>query len=231
MLFYIAVYGIMNLGAFAVLSSLRVGERLAEEVSDLAGLARREPMAALAMAVCCFSLMGLPPVAGFFGKVYVFTSAFSLPAGHVHAQALIVLAVIGVLNSAIAAAYYLRIIATCYLHEPQGTVGRVDCGMLRLGMGLCAITMPALFIWPSNVAEQAQRATRGLVSEPARIGSSPSAAAMPADWIEVPAGGEAAGASQAQDPQAQDPRAQDPRAQDPRAGDVGPGRRVSGASD
>ena len=169
MLFYIAIYGIMNLGAFAVLSSLKIGDRPAEEMNDLAGLSQREPLAAMAMAICCFSLMGLPPVAGFLGKVYLFTSAFSLPTSHVHSQALIVLAVVGVLNSAIAAAYYLRIIATCYLHEPEERVSRVRCGMLRLGMALCAITMPALFVWPSNIANQAKRATRGLVIESDRI--------------------------------------------------------------
>ena len=76
MLFYVAVYGVMNLGTFAVLSCVRIGEREADTLDDLAGLARRQPAAALALSVCVFSLIGLPPTAGFVGKLYVFGSVF-----------------------------------------------------------------------------------------------------------------------------------------------------------
>ncbi|HRX85178.1 MAG TPA: NADH-quinone oxidoreductase subunit N, partial [Phycisphaerae bacterium] len=122
MLFYMVVYGTMNLGAFAVLSAVaRRGEPV-EELRDLTGMGVRRPLLSLAMAVCMFSLMGFPPTAGLLGKVYIFASAFSAGDMHPFGHALVVLAVIGVINSAIGAAYYLRIVATCYNKAPADDV-------------------------------------------------------------------------------------------------------------
>ena len=162
LLFYMAVYGAMNLGAFAVLAAFRVGDREAETWDDLAGLSVRAPLVALALAICAFSLMGIPPTAGFIGKIFIFSSAFSLPADHVFRGPLVVLAVIGVVNSAIGAAYYLRMAATPYLRaEVEKTVptGGVP---LRWGLALCAIPMLVLFVWPVGLADQARRATVAL---------------------------------------------------------------------
>lgn len=159
LLFYIAVYGAMNLGAFAVLAALRTRGRAVETLDHLAGLAARAPLAALALAICAFSLMGIPPTAGFLGKLYVFGSAFSLDASHAFHVPLIALAVIGVINSAIGAAYYLRIAATVYtraeVHETAPTGG----APLRLGLVLCAVSMLVVFAWPSGLARQARSAT------------------------------------------------------------------------
>ncbi|UCG15132.1 MAG: NADH-quinone oxidoreductase subunit N [Phycisphaerales bacterium] len=175
MLFYIAIYGMMNLGAFAVLAALSVRGEAAEEFSDLAGLSRRHPGAAVALAVCAFSLMGFPPTAGFLGKVYVFSSAFSLGDGDPFRMPLIVLAVIGVINSAIAAVYYLRIAGTCYLRDPLVETQPAAGQPLRVGVALCSLAMLVLFVWPKPVVEQAK-----LASDDLQI---PAAAAAPAPEV------------------------------------------------
>jgi NADH-quinone oxidoreductase subunit N len=115
-LFYLLTYGVMNLGAFAVLAALE--RRTAdgdtaeiETVDDLRGLCRTHPALGWTMVICSLSLLGLPPLLGFFGKVPLFTSAIS--AGEI---ALVV--VLGI-NSAIAAYYYLRLAFASYLESPE----------------------------------------------------------------------------------------------------------------
>jgi len=159
LLFYVAVYGAMNLGAFALLATMQKGENDTETLDDIAGIARRAPAATLALAVCVFSLMGFPPTAGFLGKLYVFSSAFSVPSGHAFHGPLIALAVIGVINSAIAAAYYLRIVGAAYMNtevEVSRSVGGVP---VRLGLGLCALPILVLFAWPAPLMEKARSAS------------------------------------------------------------------------
>lgn len=111
-LFYLVCYGIMNLGAFAVLGILRSRGEEAETFGDLRGLAQRHPALATVMAVCCLSLAGIPPILGFWGKLYLVGAAIS--AGEIWLVILMVMA------SAIGAVYYLRIIAACFLPEPTG---------------------------------------------------------------------------------------------------------------
>ena len=94
-LFYLVAYALMTLGAFGVIIALSTPERPVETVDDLAGLAQTHPMTALAMAICLFSLAGIPPLAGFYGKFEIFASAFAVPPG-VNATMLRWLAVIGV---------------------------------------------------------------------------------------------------------------------------------------
>ena len=165
-LFYIAVYGIMNLGAFAVLSALTVRGEDVEQLDDLAGLHHRHPGLTLALAICCFSLMGFPPTAGFLGKVYIFSSAFSLGADHAFHYPMIVLAVIGVLNSAIGAYYYLRIAGICYMSPARETVDARRGLPLRWAMGVCSLLMIALFLWPTGLVHRAADAT-AFLEEPA----------------------------------------------------------------
>jgi len=111
-LFYLAVYTLMNLGAFGLLSVLGRGREERVMISDIAGLGFRQPFLGIAMAVFMLSLGGIPPMAGFMGKVYVFSVA--VKAG------LIPLVVIGVLNSAVSVFYYLRVTVAMYMQEPQG---------------------------------------------------------------------------------------------------------------
>ena len=110
-LFYLAIYSVMNLGAFGILTLLgRDGEERVL-ISDLAGLGFRHPALGLAMSLFMISLGGIPPTAGFMGKVYVFGVA--LKAG------LVPLVVIGVLNSVVSVFYYLRITVAMYMEEPR----------------------------------------------------------------------------------------------------------------
>lgn len=150
MLFYITIYGLMNLGAFAVLALTRSNGGEVEELEDLAGLSRRHPLTALSLAICVFSLMGLPPTAGFLAKLYVFSSALSVEPGHAHRTALIVLAVIGVINAAIAAAYYLRIITACYFRPPTRELTLVlRSRPLQVGLLCCCLAILLIGLHPS----------------------------------------------------------------------------------
>lgn len=106
---YMAIYLTMTLGLFACILALKNDEGYVENIDDLAGLAQSRPFVAAGMAIIMFSLIGLPPLAGFFAKWQVFLAA-------IEAQ-LFVLAVIGVLASAVSAFYYLRVIKVMYFDE------------------------------------------------------------------------------------------------------------------
>ena len=107
---YMAVYLVMTAGTFACVLAMRQNGRMVEGLSDLAGLSRNAPLMALALAIFMFSMAGIPPLAGFFSKLYVFLAA--VDAG------LYTLVVIGVLTSVISAFYYVRIVKIMYFDEP-----------------------------------------------------------------------------------------------------------------
>ena len=107
---YMAIYVAMTVGLFACLLSLRTADGYVETIDDLAGAAQKRPFVAAIMAVMMFSLIGMPPLAGFFAKWHVFLAAID--------SQLYVLAVIGVLASAVSAFYYLRVVKTMYFDEP-----------------------------------------------------------------------------------------------------------------
>jgi len=158
--FYMVVYGVMNLGAFAALSFFRKdgeeAEDSAETLDDLAGCAKRHPWASLALALCVLSLMGLPPTGGFLGKLYLFSAALAATEGSAHETAMLVLVVIGVLNSAIAAAFYLRIIAAPYLRSPVVAIRPSRCPTLAAALAVCSVIVLAVFFWPSTVFDKAR---------------------------------------------------------------------------
>lgn len=109
-LIYMAIYMVMTAGAFGVILSMRVRGRACEEIRDLSGLSRTSPLMAWALAFLMFSMSGIPPLAGFFGKMFIFQAAV---AAHFY-----VLAVLGVLCSVVAAFYYLRVIKVMFFDEP-----------------------------------------------------------------------------------------------------------------
>jgi NADH-quinone oxidoreductase subunit N len=135
-LFYLVIYGAMNVGAFGVLSLIPARfhysatdathlppATTAETYEDLAGQGRRHIGLGLALATCCFSLTGLPLTVGFLGKVYLIEPALKLASLRVHEQAMTWLVVILIINAAISAGYYLKIIATMFLRpDPHGPV-------------------------------------------------------------------------------------------------------------
>jgi NADH-quinone oxidoreductase subunit N len=108
---YLAMYAFMTLGAFAVVAMLRKGALEGEEIQDFTGLAKREPVAALLMLVFLVSLAGIPPTAGFIGKLYIFMAA--VEAG------LAWLAVVAVIFAAVSAYYYLRVVMVMYMRDPD----------------------------------------------------------------------------------------------------------------
>jgi NADH-quinone oxidoreductase subunit N len=111
-IFYILVYALSNLGAFAVLIALEHQGEEAWQLDDFAGLYQRQPLLAVAMAIFMFSLAGVPPTAGFMAKFYALTAAWE--------GGLPWLALVGVLTSAIAAFFYLRVIIRMFMTEPEG---------------------------------------------------------------------------------------------------------------
>ena len=106
---YLMIYLMMTAGTFAIILSMRRNGREIESISDLAGVSKTNPMLGYAMAVFMFSMSGVPPMAGFFGKLVVFESAV--------AQEMYILAVVGVLTSVVAAYYYLRVIKVMFFDE------------------------------------------------------------------------------------------------------------------
>ncbi len=116
LLFYLAVYAFMNLGAFGVLLALGRRDEPNDELSDLAGVGFRQPLLGMAMTVAMLSLAGIPPTAGFAGKVYLFSAA--IDAGYVG------LAVIGVLNSLVSVYYYLGVVVQMYMVDGTRTIDR-----------------------------------------------------------------------------------------------------------
>ena len=133
-LVYMTIYLFMNIGTFTCILCMRRNNRMVEEIDDLAGLSKSHPLVALAMAVFMFSMAGIPPLAGFFGKFYIFLAAIE---AHLYA-----LAVIGVLSSVVAAFYYLRIIKVMYFDELTDSldkpIGREMAAVL-VGTGLVVL--------------------------------------------------------------------------------------------
>jgi NADH-quinone oxidoreductase subunit N len=147
---YMAIYLAMNVGAFCCILSMRRQGRLVEGISDLAGLARNQPMMAMAMAIFMFSMAGIPPLAGFFGKLYVFLAA-------VH-EGLYTLAIVGVLTSVIGAFYYLRIIKVMYFDEPADAFERSSGGEIKAVMAVMGLFTLLFVVYPGPLEGAAEAA-------------------------------------------------------------------------
>lgn len=118
-MFYLAAYGIMTVGAFAAILFLSTSDRPIEAIDDLAGVSKSHPIAAGSMAIFLLSLIGMPLTVGFYGKLLLFIGAFNAPNNTQEMGNLYrVLAVVGAVNAAIAAYYYLRVIGVMYLRTP-----------------------------------------------------------------------------------------------------------------
>jgi NADH-quinone oxidoreductase subunit N len=140
-MFYLAAYALMNVGAFAVVTQLSgKGERFLG-VDDFSGLASRQPFTAALLTIFLLSLIGVPLTGGFFGKFYIFRAALQ--------SNLVWLTVLGLLNSAVAAYYYLRILVVMYMHEPSEAATAAE--PLSAGMK-AALVIPALGTFLLGVA-------------------------------------------------------------------------------
>jgi NADH-quinone oxidoreductase subunit N len=152
-LVYMAIYITMTLGVFAVILSMRRASGMVESIDQLAGLARTNPMAAFFLAMLLFSMAGIPPLAGFFAKFYVFLAA--IKAG------LYVLAVIGVLASVVGAYYYLLIIKTMYFDEPAERFYPMP-HELQAVLVICGLFNILFFLYPGPLVGVASAAARSL---------------------------------------------------------------------
>ena len=153
-LVYMAIYLFMNIGAFAVILCMRRDGRPVEGIADLAGLSRSQPGLAAALAIFMFSLAGIPPLAGFFAKLYIFMAAID--------ARLYLLAVIAVVTSVVGAYYYVRIIRIMYFDEPVGAafdrpIGR-EMGAVLVVSAVVTLVFLA-FLWPVVNGADAAAAT------------------------------------------------------------------------
>ena len=165
-LFYLTAYALMTLGAFAVIVMLSAPGRPVETVDDLAGLARTRPATALAMAIFLFSLAGIPPLAGFLGKFELFFAAFAASNGP-DGRLFWWLAIIGVLNSAVGAYYYLRIVVAMYLREPTGEPSLAPAAWpTALAVTACAVLTLALGLFPGPVIRATREAAEAVTGLP-----------------------------------------------------------------
>ncbi len=153
LLVYLLIYLFMNVGTFAVIMSMRVKGKNVEDISDLSGMAKNHPVMAAVLAALMFSMAGIPPLAGFLGKFYIFVAAVN--AGFVW------LAVVGLLASVISAVYYIRLIKIMYFDEPGTAFDAPDklAGTLMVG---CGVLMLVIFVLPSSLVDSAQAAARAL---------------------------------------------------------------------
>jgi NADH-quinone oxidoreductase subunit N len=150
---YMLIYMAMTLGTFAVILAMKRQGTQVEDINDLAGLARTRPMMAFMMAMLLFSLAGIPPLAGFFAKFYVFLAA--VQAG------LYVLAVIGVLASVVGAYYYLRIVKIMYFDDPAPVFDPM-APELRVVLGLSGIFILLFVVVAGPIGTAAELAAKTL---------------------------------------------------------------------
>ncbi|MGN1289820.1 MAG: NADH-quinone oxidoreductase subunit NuoN [Bradyrhizobium sp.] len=152
-LIYIAIYVAMTLGSFSIILAMKRNGQPLEQISDFAGLSRTNPLIAFIFAMLLFSLAGVPPLAGFFGKWYVFVAAIKAN--------LFTLAVIGVLTSVVGAFYYLSIVKVMYFDQPLGKLDPVRVE-LRTVLAVAGIFNIFFFAYPGPLVSVATAAAKSL---------------------------------------------------------------------
>jgi NADH-quinone oxidoreductase subunit N len=154
-LIYMTIYVIMNIGTFACILSMRQRDGMVEDISELSGLSKSRPWMAFFLLVFMFSLAGVPPLAGFFGKFYIFVAAIN--------AGLVPLAVIGLVTSVVGAVYYLRIVKIMYFDdEAEGF--EPTSRTLSVIMTLSAIFVAFFVIFPGPLLDGAKAAAAVLFS-------------------------------------------------------------------
>ena len=148
-LFYVVAYTFMNIGAFTIVAVMEKEEDKGLTFDDYAGLSTKRPYLAALMALFMFSLAGIPPFAGFFGKYYVFLSAVKANMAW--------LAVVGVLTSVISVYYYLRLVVMMYFRDGQADVSAMPSFHTLIALVLAALFVVQLGLYPSFIVELAQR--------------------------------------------------------------------------
>ena len=142
---YMSIYIIMNLGFFSCLFMIKRNDIYFENIDDLSGLSKNHPLIALSLLVTLFSLAGIPPLAGFFAKFYIFKAVLQ--------QSMYYLAIIGLLSTVVAAFYYLRIVKIMYFDSEKEKYDTDYTFGLKFTLTLSTILILFYFIYPSKLIE------------------------------------------------------------------------------
>ena len=146
---YISIYVVMNLALFSCLLMLRRKDQYYEDIEDLSGLSKNHPLLSLCLLVILFSLAGIPPLAGFFAKFYVFKAVLE--------QSMFFLAIVGLLSTVVAAFYYLRIIKIIYFDKEKDKYDTDHSLWLKFSLTVSTILILLYFIFPSQLIEVVSR--------------------------------------------------------------------------
>ena len=146
---YISIYVIMNLALFSCLLMLKRNDQYYERIDDLSGLSKNHPLLSLSLLVILFSLAGIPPLAGFFAKFYVFKAVIE--------QSMYFLAIVGLLSTVVAAFYYLRIIKIIYFDKEKEKYDQDHSLWLKFSLTFSTILILLYFIFPSQLIDVVSR--------------------------------------------------------------------------
>ena len=153
---YMSIYVVMTIGTFACILCMQRHGRMVENIDDLAGMSKTHPFTAAAFTIFMFSMAGIPPLAGFFGKLYVFRAA--IDAG------LYTLAIVGVLASVVAAFYYIRIVKVLYFDDPSDSFDKPIGRELTIIQAVTGVFVLLFVFLPGPLLEAAAAAVRALVA-------------------------------------------------------------------
>ena len=146
---YITIYILMNLGLFSCLLMMKRNDKYFEDIEDLSGLSKNHPLMSLSLLVILFSLAGIPPLAGFFAKFYIFKSVLE--------QSMYFLAIVGLLSTVVAAFYYLRIIKIMYFDKEKEKYDTDHSLWLKFSLMFSTLLILIYFIFPSQLIEVVSR--------------------------------------------------------------------------
>ena len=146
---YITIYILMNLGLFSCLLMMKRNNKYFEDIEDLSGLSKNHPLMSLSLLVILFSLAGIPPLAGFFAKFYIFKSVLE--------QSMYFLAIVGLLSTVVAAFYYLRIIKIMYFDKEKEKYDTDHSLWLKFSLSFSTLLILMYFIFPSQLIEVVSR--------------------------------------------------------------------------
>ena len=146
---YITIYILMNLGLFSCLLMMKRNNKYFEDIEDLSGLSKNHPLLSLSLLVILFSLAGIPPLAGFFAKFYIFKSVLE--------QSMYFLAIVGLLSTVVAAFYYLRIIKIMYFDKEKEKYDTDHSFWLKFSLTVSTILILIYFVSPSQLIEVVSR--------------------------------------------------------------------------
>ena len=140
---YMCIYVIMNLGIFCALFMLKRHDKFYENLDDLSGLSKNHPILSLSLLILLFSLAGIPPLAGFFAKFYIFMAVIE--------KSMYLVALVGLISTVVSAYYYLKVIKIIYFDKPIEKYDEEDYIGLKISLALSTILILLYFIYPSGL--------------------------------------------------------------------------------